>query len=158
MAVYKVIHAPYQYHDQSAIDDVVSYCLQDRKTPQKLIFARRVDPQHAIEEMHDIAAAYGKDSGLRLRHSVLSFAPEENISVEKAAKIAKEALDYYGEKYQIISAVHEDTNNVHIHFVMNQVSYVDGSRYRGKKSDYYQYQKYLKKTLSKSGIHKLIIG
>ncbi len=158
MAVYQVIHAPHQYHDQSAIDDVVSYCLQERKTPQNLIFARGIDPQYAASEMHDVAAAYQKDSGLRLRHSILSFASNENVSAAEAAEIAQEAIGYYGDKYQIISAVHEDTDDIHIHFVMNQVSYIDGSRYSGKKSDYYQYQKYLKRILSENGIHKLIVG
>ena len=107
--------------------------------------------------MHDVAVAYEKNSGLRLRHSILSFAPNENVSAAEAAEIAQEAINYYGDAYQIISAVHEDTDDIHIHFVMNQISYVDGSRYRGKKSDYYQYQKHLKKILSENGIHKLIV-
>ena len=157
MAVYQVIHTPCQYCDQSAINDVVAYCLQERKTPQNLIFAHGVDPQYAASEMHDVAAVYGKDSGLRLRHSVLSFAPNENISAAEAAEIAQEAIDFYGDNYQIVSAVHEDTDDIHIHIVMNKISFVDGSRYRGKKSDYYQYQKHLKSILSANGIHKLIM-
>ena len=41
-------------------------------------------------------------------------------------------------------AVHEDVPHPHIHFVMNYISYLDGSRYRGDKQDYWAYIKELK--------------
>lgn len=158
MASYKVIHRPNQYHDANALDDVLGYCLQDRKTPSGLIFGRNVDVDYAASEMNDVAAAYGKDSGLRLRHSVLSFSPDEEITEIEIAEIAQQAIDYYGKQYQIVAAVHEDTDDTHIHFVMNQVSYKDGTRYRGKKDDYYRFQHHLKGILSAYGVQKLIMG
>lgn len=158
MATFKIIHRPNQHHDANALDDVLDYCQRDKKTPSGLIFGRNVDVDYAASEMNDVAAAYGKDSGLRLRHSVLSFAPDEEIAEIEAAEIAQRAMDYYSEQYQIVAAIHEDSDDPHVHFVMNQVSYKDGSRYRGKKDDYYRFQHHLKDILSSYGINKLVIG
>lgn len=52
--------------------------------------------------------------------------------------LAGEIARYYSDKYQIFYAVHEDTDNVHIHFGMNTVSYVDGSMYAEGYGDYYR--------------------
>ena len=158
MASYKVIHQPGQYHDSSALNDVLGYCLQPKKTPGGFIFSRNVDANYAAEEMNDVATAYGKDSGLRLRHSVLSFSPNEEIDKADATEIAQQVLEYYGDKYQIVAAIHEDTDNPHIHFVMNQVSFQNGAKYRGQKDDYYRFERYLKGVLSDHGIRKLILG
>lgn len=134
------------------------YCQRAKKTPSGLILGRNIDVDYAASEMNDVAAAYGKDSGLRLRHSLLSFSLDEEITEIEAAEIAQQAIDYYGKQYQIVAAVHEDSDDTHVHFVMNQVSYKDGSRYRGKKDDYYRFQHHLKEILSAYGIHKLVIG
>jgi len=107
-----------------------------------------VSPNQAAYEMQLIAEVYGKTEGLRLRHMVLSFSAEEMkfgrtrkyIEVER---IAQYAASYYKNDYQIIYAVHEDAKNLHIHFVMNTVSYRTGRKYRGDKADYYAFQSYL---------------
>ncbi len=36
---------------------------------------------------------------------------------------------YYAHRYQIVFGVHENTENLHIHFVFNTVSFVDGLKY-----------------------------
>lgn len=53
------------------------------------------------------------------------------------------ACRFYADTYQIVYAVHEDAAHLHIHFVMNMISYLDGKRYAGKKKDFYDYQNYL---------------
>lgn len=41
--------------------------------------------------------------------------------------------------------VHEDTDNIHIHFVMNTVSFVDGLKYSGGYDDLYNLTNYVNK-------------
>ena len=60
-----------------------------------------------------------------------------------AYMLAGEIARYYSDKYQIFYAVHEDTDNVHIHFGMNTVSYVDGSMYAEGYGDYYRLVAYI---------------
>lgn len=137
-----------KYHDDQALHDVVSYCLDYEKIPNHFVGSYGINPNHADLEMELLARAYGKASGLRLRHFVLAFSPDEvkrfhSKVNETLLRIAWYAAGYYGGEYQIIFAVHEDTENPHIHFVMNTVSYLTGRKYRGDKADYYQFQSYL---------------
>lgn len=46
-----------------------------------------------------------------------------------------ETVEYYSSRYQIVFGVHTDTRNIHIHFIMNTVSYVDGMMYSGNAVD-----------------------
>ena len=41
------------------------------------------------------------------------------------------------------NSVHEDAEHLHVHFVMNMISYQNGKRYSGQKKDFYDYLKYL---------------
>ena len=97
----------------------------------------------AAEEMQQTAIKFGKNKGKRLRHSVLSFTDKEGVSPEQANQYAQKIIQYYEPEYQIAYSVHDSTDNVHIHFVMNRVSYVDGHRYQGKKKDYYDFKRHM---------------
>ena len=99
-----------------------------------------------------LARAFHKDTGLRLRHSVISFENNRGITLKAADQIAQQAIAHFGSAYQIIYAVHEDADHLHIHLVMNSVSYLDGMKYHGSKKDYYSFIGYMKAALSPYGI------
>lgn len=63
--------------------------------------------------------------------------------------------DFIGQQYQCAYAVHQDTNNLHIHFVYNSVSFIDGHRYYGTKKEYYDLVGYIKGLLCEYGIYEL---
>ena len=83
--------------------------------------------QHTL--WRDSAGRSIKTEGLLLRHSILSFPPEERIDARDAADIATRAIRYYEQQYQILAAVHEDRPHIHIHFVMNTLNYCTGKKY-----------------------------
>ena len=62
-----------KYHDSEAVDTVLSYCVQECKTPSSLIGGYGVNVKQASYEMQRLTDAYGKSNGLHLRHMVLSF-------------------------------------------------------------------------------------
>ena len=95
----------------------------------------------AAEEMLEHSKSCGKNSGRRIRHSVLSFEDHDGITAVEADKLAKAIILYY-ENYQIVYAVHNDVYNVHIHFIMNQVD-LNGARYTGRKEDYYNFKEWI---------------
>lgn len=99
-----------------------------------------------------LAQVYNNDEGLRLRHSVISFEKNKGITLEEANEIAQKAIQYFGHKYQILYCVHEDTDDIHAHIVMNQVSYQDGHKYHGSKKDYYDFVNYMKDVTRPYGI------
>lgn len=162
MAVFKVItEVPllYQqhgitkkYHDEAAIADVISYILNAQKTQGKYFGGLAVNLNVAAEQMQTIAAVYGKTKGIHLRHMVLSLSQSERVTPDQAQIIAYRAACWYASEYQIIYAVHTGGENLHIHFVMNTVSYMTGKKYEGKKQDYYAFQTYLKDILLDYGI------
>lgn len=141
-----------KYHDDSSLEDVISYVLAPEKTPNRFIGWYSVNPNQAALEMKMLAYAYGKDYGIRLRHFVVSFSSREvkrfqTYVYETLDKIGGFAANYYRGEYQIIFAVHEKPENPHIHFVMNTVNYVTGEKYRGDIGDYHRFQAYLGKFL-----------
>lgn len=158
MPVLKVMHrentpryekaADGKYHDEHALDDVIAYCLNPKKCICSGGYA--VNVSQAAYEMKRLAEAYGKDRGIHLRHMVLSFSDQEmrKLGGRKHGfsllnQIAQHAIAYYGHEYQIIYAVHEDSDYGHIHIVMNTVNYRTGKKYGGQKADYYGFQRHL---------------
>lgn len=145
MATYKVIgigkHG--KFFDNHAYQDAIYYIFN----PDKASYiggAGISSMSTAAEEMQKTAIDFGKDCGKRLRHSVLSFDENEHISPEQANEFADKIIQHYASQYQIVYSVHTNTNNPHIHFVMNQISFIDGHRYAGKKQDYYAFRRYMK--------------
>lgn len=146
MANYSVIGVGQhkKYFDENAYHDVSNYICN----PAKAAYvggAGVSSSETAGNEMEQIAIKFGKNSGKRLRHSTLSFESKENVSPEKANEYAQKIIQYYAPEYQIAYAVHANTDNVHIHMVMNQISHVDGHRYQGKKKDYYDFKRHMGK-------------
>ena len=149
MATYKVIGKGQagKYTDDAARQDVIFYCQQSHKTPGTYMGSRAVNLSQAALEMDTLAQIYHNDDRVRLRHSVISFDKSDHISPAQAAQIAEQVIRYFGNAYQILYCVHEDAAHVHIHFVMNQVSYLNGHKYRGTKKEYYDFLQYMKQVL-----------
>ena len=155
MATYRVIgKGEYnKYCDDDARRDVIDYCLKKSKIPHAYIGARAVNINNAAFEMTALAKVYDKDERVRLRHSIISFDKSEHITASQAAEIADKAIRFFGDRHQIIYAVHEDAEHVHIHMVMNQVSFRDGKKYHGTKKDHYDFVKYMKNEVRPYGIN-----
>lgn len=93
--------------------------------------------------MKETAQHFGKDSGKRIRHSIISFDENSGVTAEEARNCAEEIIDHYKD-FQIVYAVHGNTDNTHVHLVMNQISFTDGQRYQGKKKDFYDFLQQLR--------------
>lgn len=151
MAFYKVINKPGDYRTAQDVARGIRYITSPDKTKLDGVFGGAVLPSCAAEAMECVTNAYHNQEGVHFRHSVLSFAPNEGISIEEAKEIAQECISYYADSYQIIAAVHEDTPHPHIHFGMNTTSYVDGSKYMGTKQDFYRFQTHINGVLAPYG-------
>lgn len=146
MAVYNVsgIGQHRKFFDDYAYYNAINYILDSKKAIYAG-YSMISSLETASREMEWTAIRFNKFSGKRLRHSVLSFSADENVSPEQAYQFAEQIIQHYAPRYQIVYAVHNNTDNLHIHFVMNQISCIDGQRYRGKKKDYYDFQRHMKR-------------
>lgn len=156
MAIYKKIAAPGKYHDPQAIPDVVNYITRRDKTPSGIIYGVHVDMQDIANSMIAVSEKFGKNSRLRLHHFVLSFFSKDIRRPEVLPQIMEEICTYIGRVYQVVAALHEDNpSSLHIHFVFNAVSFVNGYKYHGSKEDNQALTEFCRAVLSSHGIHPL---
>ena len=153
MATVKFLNAAGKYDDPAARDDVIRYITQKVKTPSGYIGAYGVDVPYAAQQMQEVSASFKKDNKIRIRHFVVSFYRNEHISPYKANVIASMIALELGQIYQCVYAVHEDTYNIHVHFVFNPVSFVNGYKYSGTKGEHKDLKQKIEKCVKAMGIH-----
>ena len=142
-----------KYHDEQAVRDVIDYVFQEHKVRDGYLGGFAVNPLCAADQFNMIAEIYGKNYGVRLRHMILSFSPEEKISLFDAKNIAYQVAGYYGNQYQIVWACHTDARCLNVHMVMNTVSYQTGKKYDGSKADYYDLKNHINEVLRPYGTY-----
>ena len=154
MATFKVIGKGQdgKYFDDMALNDVISYITQPQKTTHGFIGGYGVQPEYAAQQMEYVSRAYHNYDKVRLRHFIISFGEKDYITLNEAFFISQKAAEFFADRYQIVFAVHEDTRHIHVHFVMNQVSYVDGKKYSGKCKEHYNFIYYMKEVCEDFGI------
>lgn len=155
MAILKILNSAGKYTDENARYDVIHYIMQSYKTPDNIIGGAKVDMRNPALSMETTAESFNKNSRTRLRHFTLSFHQNENVSLQDIIDIATAICFYIVKKYEVVYALHEDTSQLHIHFVFNTISYIDGYRYKGNRQEYYELINTVKEILHQYGIHIL---
>lgn len=93
-------------------------------------------PDTSYQEMINVKKQFFKTDGIQCFHAVQSFVKGE-ITPEKAHEIGmKLAEELWGDKFQIVVTTHLNTENLHNHFILNSVSFLDGKRFCNTKKDY----------------------
>ena len=91
----------------------------------------------AVCQIKAIKQFYDKLDGRQMYHYILSF-PSSVQDPHKVYEIGMEIMHTFFKDYQTVFAVHEDTDNLHIHFVFNSVSYVTGKKWCPKYKEFYR--------------------
>lgn len=93
-------------------------------------------PDTSYQEMINVKKQFFKTDGIQCFHAVQSFVKGE-IAPEQAHEIGmKLAEELWGDKFQVVVTTHLNTDNLHNHFVLNSVSFLDGKRFCNTKKDY----------------------
>ena len=93
-------------------------------------------PDTSYKEMINVKKQFFKTDGIQCFHAVQSFVKGE-ITPEQAHEIGmKLAEELWGDKFQVVVTTHLNTDNLHNHFVLNSVSFLDGKRFCNTKKDY----------------------
>ena len=153
MATVKFLNAAGKYDDPAARDDVIRYITQKVKTPSGYIGAYGVDVPYAAQQMQAVAESFKKDNKVRIRHFVVSFYRNEAIDPYKASMIASMIAGEIGRLFQCVYAVHEDTYHLHLHFVFNPVSFVNGYKFSGTKEEHKELKQKIEQCVKAMGIH-----
>ena len=113
------------------VGNQLSYVMNDIKTINGLLVGGRhiSDFHNATKEMMDIKEFYGKTDGRVATHGVISL-DENESGIENAGKLMLLLDDLMKDvfpNYQVVYAVHTNTENLHVHFIINTVG-LDGKK------------------------------
>lgn len=130
-----------EYH---ALAQTLHYAENDAKTKlsesAQLVTGIHCRPDHAWEDMRAVQERFGKTDGVVALHAYQSFR-EGEVTPEQCHEIGVAlARKVWGKRFQVLVATHMNTDNLHNHFVINSVSYVDGKKYEQRRSQYAEFR------------------
>jgi hypothetical protein len=138
------------------LDFTISYAVNGEKTEEKLyVSGINCMPDTSLQEMRNTKKQFFKTTGIQCFHGVQSFVKGE-VTPEQAHEIGiKLAEELWGDKFQVVVATHLNTDNLHNHFVLNSVSFLDGKRFCNTKKDYATLRKVSDKLCEEYGLSVL---
>ncbi len=113
--------------------NALSYVENDDKTDRQIyVDTINCSKRNAYGEMVAVQKRFGSRGEIVAWHGFQSFA-EGEVTPDEAFEIGKEtARRMWGDKYQVVVTVHLNTDNLHCHFIVNPISFKDGSRFQNK--------------------------
>jgi len=135
------------------LDNTIEYAVNGEKTEEKLyVSGINCMPDTALQEMRNTKKQFFKITGIQCFHGVQSFVKGE-VTPEQAHEIGiKLAEELWGDRFQVVVSTHLNTDNLHNHFVLNSVSFLDGKRFCNSKKDYAQMRKASDKLCEEYGL------
>ena len=130
--------------EYDALAQTLHYTENDAKTKlnesAQLVTGIHCRADHAWEDMRAVQERFGKTDGVVALHAYQSFR-EGEVTPEQCHEIGVAlARKVWGKRFQVLVATHMNTDNLHNHFVINSVSYVDGKKYEQRRSQYAEFR------------------
>ena len=130
--------------EYDALAQTLHYAENDAKTKlnesAQLVTGIHCRADHAWEDMRAVQERFGKTDGVVALHAYQSFR-EGEVTPEQCHEIGVAlARKVWGGRFQVLVATHMNTDNLHNHFVINSVSYVDGKKYEQRRSQYAEFR------------------
>ena len=130
--------------EYDALAQTLHYAENDAKTKlnesAQLVTGIHCRADHAWKDMRAVQERFGKTDGVVALHAYQSFR-EGEVTPEQCHKIGVAlARKVWGKRFQVLVATHMNTDNLHNHFVINSVSYVDGKKYEQRRSQYAEFR------------------
>ena len=138
MAITKAINGAAKTH--GALRNTIEYVLRDDKVREGYVDVIGPSPdkitwdsvyQSFLQEKKN----WSKDSGRMDQHFVLSFHKDEKITPAEALQFGRELFEKQFPGFQVLLGVHQDKDHLHVHAVVNSVSYENGKKLHMTKYD-----------------------
>ena len=139
MAINKVIND--RAHNHGALRNVIEYVLRDDKVREGLAFVTgpyeldTINWDGVYRAFLEEKRLLGKDSGRMYSHMIISFHKEETITPEECLEFGKAFVEDNFPDHQCVVGVHQDRDHLHLHCVINSVSFIDGHKLHSSKRD-----------------------
>jgi len=120
-----------------ALDDVIEYAANEDKTEMKyFVSTLNCNKTFARDEFQMVKQRFGKEGGIVAFHGYQSFRKGEATPQQAHEVGLALAKELWGDRFQVVVATHVNTKCVHNHFVINSISFKDGSRYHDCRETY----------------------
>ena len=88
----------------------------------------------------------------------ISFHPDDNVDYMTAYQIARDFAEKFAHEkgYEVLFAVHTDTNHIHAHFLISNCNMMDGRAYRRNQRDLYEISEYFGEQCIKHGFTRSV--
>lgn len=149
MAIIKNFDAEGKYMDEDALYNVSNYI---ERNAEKTIY-RGTSEGYVPADMSALQKKYDDADGKQLIHFVLSFSKKDNPSKGRVESISDAVCTtIFDEGYQVMSGIHTNAGNRHIHFMVNPVNIKNGERLCPDKYVKKESKNKLKKKLNLYGV------
>ena len=116
-----------EYYTTEALHNVLNYVC-DKDKANGFIGAQNMIDNNSFEQAMIVSRYFYNNTKKAVIHFAVAFAPDEYISPQDAVNVGYMICGLLPE-YQIRFGVHQDTDNLHIHFALNPVSLIDGHKF-----------------------------
>ena len=125
MPIIKMFHSN---RNLTIAETIARYVTNLKKSPNRLGGAIILE-NDAVKSITNIAQQFGEDKDICLEHFVITFRPEESVDPAEANKIGDEIITFIWYTCQTFYSVHEDMTDLHIHLLIDPISFLDGYRF-----------------------------
>lgn len=127
MAITKLISNP--CNSEGSLRNLCSYIVNPEKVGNsgRYVFGRGIRSDTAYEDITEMQELFGKTSGRRAYHFMVSLPDTLGLGSEDMLEISKRITDLFYPPYQILCGVHVRQDNLHAHFAVNPVQMKAGS-------------------------------
>ena len=138
-----------KYKDRNAIKNLIKYVVTDKMNGKycRYIGGHGVfymNTGKAVKQFDIVQEYYKKQHGRRAYHMIISF--EEKVDdLCEIDNLAKRIVFGVLKDYQSVYAIHEDTDNLHIHIVWNAVSFINGKKWHMTKTEFWEFRRKIEK-------------
>lgn len=131
MAAIVVSIAEGKYTNKDAVSNVIQYACR-LNNPSLIggygIVLTNIDD--VVEQFYTVKRVFGINDGKQVMHFIFSIERTLYLKPEHAQDLGYMLGKYFANERQVLFAVHNDTKCLHIHMVVNTISFLNGS-YRG---------------------------
>ena len=132
---------------KSGLSKLIDYAMNPSKTTadksfndgmknEEVVFVRGINctPEFAKAQMQETKNRFNKNTGNVGYHIIQSFDDNEGTNEQVFEIGCRLAEELFGDKFEVIVALHKNTDNLHCHIVVNSVSFVDGKKFNDNKT------------------------
>ena len=132
---------------KSGLSKLIDYAMNPSKTTvskeinggmknEEVVYVRGINctPEFAKSQMQETKDRFKKNTGNAAYHIIQSFDDNEGTPEQVFAIGCKLAEKLFGDQFEVIVALHKNTDNLHCHIVVNSVSFVDGKKFNDNKA------------------------